>query len=192
MYGELRMRLTTQLRLRVYCTSMVATLTLSSYCRTFIEYPDSRKVYQPFNGAIFIEHPVHLKILWHVLSQRKKFRRGRAPPAPSPLHLRPWIGVLPIYLRMHIFTNQEFNGGRLKSGSTGWTNRPSQSTSNTNSHIIQCRITLFEVFLNAFCCNLFIWISGNNCGTVCRYIIKNMFIFYTFFSLLTIEKYNNT
>ena len=37
---------------------MVATLTLSSDCRTFIGYPESRKNSQPSNRAIFPKHTV--------------------------------------------------------------------------------------------------------------------------------------
>ena len=68
LYGELRMRLTTQLRLHVYCTSMLATLTLCSDWRAFIEYQDCRKNSQPSNREIFTEHPVPtcitIRMIW--------------------------------------------------------------------------------------------------------------------------------
>ena len=39
-------------------SSLVATLTLSIDCRAFIEYPDSRKIFQPSHPVIFSEHPI--------------------------------------------------------------------------------------------------------------------------------------
>ena len=43
--------------LHVYCSSLIITLALSSECRVFIEYLDSRKISQPSHGTIFSEHP---------------------------------------------------------------------------------------------------------------------------------------
>ena len=63
----------------VYWTSMIATLTLSSNCSAFIEFPDSSKFYQLSNRAIFSKHPVWYLAQYVELHEILQLKNGMLP-----------------------------------------------------------------------------------------------------------------